>query len=298
MNVRYLVFAGLMAALTITSVAWAEAPARWFKTPQQQALSLYESERFDTLESLAPDTTWQGISQFKQGRFEDAIESFSKDAQDLEGAAGRRAAYNEATARVQAGDYAGAIEQFDALLETQPDHADAAHNRDIAQALLELQQQQQQGEQGQQDAGENSDSGEQDGENSQSSDNSSDDGSSDEASDEDAEQNAQSPSQGGAGEADPLNDNDPADAGDDDEVAEAEAALRQALEQNNDSEPSNEAAMQPELLETMEPMSESEQAAEQLLRRIPDDPAGLLRRKLEHSHRLEYPEVGDSATPW
>ena len=46
------------------------------------------------------------------------------------------------------------------------------------------------------------------------------------------------------------------------------------------------------------PLSEGEQATEQLLRRIPDDPAGLLRRKLEQSHRSEYPEVRDAREPW
>ena len=47
-----------------------------------------------------------------------------------------------------------------------------------------------------------------------------------------------------------------------------------------------------------EPLTESEQATEQWLRRIPDDPAGLLRRKLEQSHRIEYPEVRNAQEPW
>jgi len=38
-------------------------------------------------------------------------------------------------------------------------------------------------------------------------------------------------------------------------------------------------------------MTEREQATEQWLRQIPDDPDGLLRRKLLQNHRSEYPNV-------
>ena len=44
--------------------------------------------------------------------------------------------------------------------------------------------------------------------------------------------------------------------------------------------------------------SEGEQATEQWLRRIPDDPAGLLRARLLQTHRDDYPEVGDGDEPW
>jgi len=52
------------------------------------------------------------------------------------------------------------------------------------------------------------------------------------------------------------------------------------------------------LSESEEPLSEQQQAIEQWLRQIPDDPAGLLRNKLEQSHRLEYPGVQSSDERW
>jgi len=45
-------------------------------------------------------------------------------------------------------------------------------------------------------------------------------------------------------------------------------------------------------------LTEQEQATEQWLRQIPDDPAGLLQRKLQNRHMTDYPEVRDSAKPW
>jgi len=43
---------------------------------------------------------------------------------------------------------------------------------------------------------------------------------------------------------------------------------------------------------------EQEQASEELLRRIADDPAGLLRQKIFLNHRIEYPEVEDAVRDW
>jgi len=45
-------------------------------------------------------------------------------------------------------------------------------------------------------------------------------------------------------------------------------------------------------------LTEQQQATEQWLRQIPDDPAGLLQRKLQNRHMTDYPEVRDSAKPW
>ena len=48
----------------------------------------------------------------------------------------------------------------------------------------------------------------------------------------------------------------------------------------------------------VQPLGEREQASEELLRRIADDPAGLLRQKIFLNHRIEYPEVEDAVRDW
>jgi Ca-activated chloride channel family protein len=44
-------------------------------------------------------------------------------------------------------------------------------------------------------------------------------------------------------------------------------------------------------------MTEDEHATEQLLRRIPDDPGGLMRRKFLYQYR-QMPNQTDSEQPW
>ena len=81
----------------------------------------------------------------------------------------------------------------------------------------------------------------------------------------------------------------------------SEAAARAALEAEEllnaeaeeDEEPSGSAAQESNL-----PLTEQQQATEQWLRQIPDDPAGLLRNKLLQSHQLEYPGVQSSEERW
>jgi Ca-activated chloride channel family protein len=76
------------------------------------------------------------------------------------------------------------------------------------------------------------------------------------------------------------------------------ALAAEARQQASPGDESKESASQGGVESMQRPLTESEQATEQLLRRIPDDPAGLLRRKLEQSHRSEYPEVRDADEPW
>lgn len=43
---------------------------------------------------------------------------------------------------------------------------------------------------------------------------------------------------------------------------------------------------------------EQQQASEQLLQRVPDDPGGLLRRRILREHKRRHQGAGDTATPW
>ncbi len=46
------------------------------------------------------------------------------------------------------------------------------------------------------------------------------------------------------------------------------------------------------------PEDETQQANEQWLKRIPDDPAGLLRRKFAYQYQQRQRTPQDSQTPW
>lgn len=291
----------------IVSVLLASVPAHahsadWWQTPEQQAQSALEAGDIEKLRQLAPNTQWQGVAEHTGGEFETAAELFSQAAlqAQLEGRAieANRALYNQGVSEVQAGQYEQAVNTFDQVLEKDPQFADAKHNRDIAQQLVQQEQEEQQQEQ----SGDGNESSDEQGENQES------------AQDGEPSESQQNSDQGESEEQQNSEQSDANDgeSGDDDEQqqspseaqqAQDEQAARDALEAQAQAGELNDDDGEPETQEegampTQQPLSESEQATEQWLRRIPDDPAGLLRRKLEQSHRSEYPEVRDARQPW
>lgn len=268
----------------------------WWQTPTQQAEQAFEDGDTERLREVAPTPEWQAAAAYRDKDFETAKRLFSAPTESPgDSSKAMRQVYNSATTDVQLGDYASAIEQFDQILTTDPNHHDAARNRAIAQRLLELEQQpeSQQSEDG--EPGENS-------ENSESEDDQSQDGEPQEESqqgqsqDQDGEpQNdaAESGEAGGdeSGESAGAESEDASDAdtGTPESREEEIEAAREALQQAGEGSeaPVGEQQGAP----SDEPLSEEDQATEQWLRQIPDDPDDLLRRKLLQNHRSEYPDV-------
>lgn len=294
----------LSASLWSASVwsAWSD----WWQTPEQHAAEALSSGDLETLKKIAPTQDWQGVGEYKEGNYQSAIDTFGESAiqhrLDGDKSAENDALYNQGVSQARNAQYQEAIDSFSTVLERDPDYADAEHNKSIAEQLLELQEQQEQEQQQQNSENGESDNSSENGEQQNQSDEGEQqpsDGDEQSESEEgepsdsqNAPQSDNSGEQSGSGEqqADPANQDEEQDRRDAEQALAAEAASEQ---QQNDQ---NESADSTELVES--PMSEADQAAEQLLRRIPDDPAGLLRRKLEQSHRSEFPEVGNAAEPW
>ena len=298
-----LVLAVFLSAFPLLALGdWSD----WWSTPEQQALKLYESGDHQALLEHSPNANWTALGQFQSEDYSAASTSFAKSREALiansESSAATAALYNKALSDVLTGDYEQAIEQFNEVLSENPEFVDAAHNLDIAKQLLDLQEKQensqdQNGEQGE-DSDQNSDSSESD-QSSENSDSESSDSSSDESSDSDSSsESEEDPSSSGdesseESKADSATEEQQQQEEQDARDALAAEALQEQLEGAEDLEQMAEQA-----IESDEPLSESEQATEQILRRIPDDPRGLLRRKLEQSHLNEFPEVRDALEPW
>ena len=175
---------------------------------------------------------------------------------------------NRGNALARAGAIPEAINAYDLALELESEHEDAIFNRDL---LLQQQPQESPNQEGQQ--GENS---EQD---------SSDDGQEESEGDSQESQEDTSSQSAEGGESEPQDSEDP------EQVAES------------DQEDSIEGTPLP----TAEELEEwaSEQAADQWLRRIPQDPGGLLRRKFLYQYQRlgvdqdgNYVWPGDEEQPW
>jgi Ca-activated chloride channel family protein len=159
---------------------------------------------------------------------------------------GIRDTYNRANALARLRDFDAAVAAYDDVLAREPEHADAAHNKALIEKLRDEQQKA--------DSEDNQ-------ENQQESDNQSD-----------------SQRQG-------ENDGNPEPQEGQDSEGRNDAQESQPGEQPSESE-QGEAGQPEEGQEERESMSRQEkaEALEQWLRRVPDDPGGLMRRKFQYEN--------------
>ena len=252
------------------ALSWGEL----WQREDQRAPALIRQNPEQAAEQLqAPE--WQGAALYRSGKFEAAGERFA----EVPGANG---AYNRGNALAQAGELESAISAYDQALALQPQHPDALANRALVANLLQQQKQQQ--EQGQQqdpsskqDSGSDSQDGQpQNGENPESAENSKNSRGSKSPGKSENGRNQQSDSNGDSAGLD----------------AEIDKKSRAELE----SEPAKESGPEQALAGTREaPLSQSQ---EQYLRRVPDDPGGLLQQKFLQQYRQRQTPADRDDTPW
>ncbi|PVY79293.1 Ca-activated chloride channel family protein [Tamilnaduibacter salinus] len=243
----------------------------------QRAEQMIESDPARAANQLT-DPQWRGSALYRSGDFKSSAEAFSQsDSAD--------AAYNLGNALARQGRLKAALDAYRTALERNPNHTDAAHNRDIVrEALKKRQQQKQQSGNGQQKRNRQQESrtGSQDGQSGQN-----------QQGDQQRDQNGQSGQNQQGRQGNPSESSTtPGQADDQSQQAPSSKARR---DQQNPGGGQGNAAPRPG--ETSErPLSQSE---EQWLRRIPDDPSGLMRRKFLYQYReRSTPRDSKGDTPW
>jgi Ca-activated chloride channel family protein len=248
-----------------------------WQTPDQQAQSLLQEGAAAEAVELFEDDEWRAVAQYRAENYTASAATFA-DREDT------RSLYNLGNAMARQGEFESAIDAYEQVLELEPDNEDAAYNRDL---LQQLQEQQQQNEGDQQESSEQEGDGEQ-SESSQS-----------------QEQSADSESQSD-GESQEGDASQREQEGSEEDLEALQEELQRAAEEAAQQE--QEMAQQqltPEELEALRREQEQQQAMEQWLRRIPNDPGGLLRRKF----RYQYQKTGkdqdgnntwpdDEVQPW
>jgi Ca-activated chloride channel family protein len=192
---------------------------------------------------------WKASSLYRAESYDEAVQYWSE--QDSESAH-----YNRGNALAKLGRFEDAIEAYEKALDMNPQHQDASYNKRLLEDAMQQQQQQQQEEQGQQD--------QQQSNQQQQSDDSGEEQQSSAAAE--SQQNSQSRQDHSAQQADPRPQ----------QQTQAETSTSDAIQ------PAEQKSKVDELAEMEAAMSE--QAADQWLRKIPDDPGGLLRRKFIYQY--------------
>ena len=231
----------------------------WFNK-DQQALRKLEAGDASAAAALFENRDWQAVADYRAGDYAGSASVFEeeKDARNL---------YNLGNALAFQGELDAAIESYEQALEIEPDNEDAAYNLDLVRKLRDQQEQEQQNEG---DDQQSSDSNQGDGEQSDSD---------SEADQQGADGQSQSDSESQSG--------DSSERGDDEMTEEEMQALQDELQRAAEEAEAGEDPQQMSEAELAElrQQQEQEQAMEQWLRRVPDDPGGLLRRKFRHQYQ-------------
>jgi Ca-activated chloride channel family protein len=278
---------GLIMALVVFLLPLAE-PAHafewqdlWLTKDQQAQLKLEEGNVMEAGE-LFEDPVWQAVAKYRSGEYAPSAAGFASQ-EDIDNL------YNLGNALARLGELETAIDAYEQVLEVEPDMEDAVYNRDLLKDLLEQSQDSQGGEQGDQENASESGGGAQQSEGQSQSDQSSQEGASGDP--------------GAEGESS-VRDQENASQEDLEAMqAELERAAQEAQQQQGDAQ--EQQGMSQADAEAMRRAQEQRQAMEQWLRRIPNDPGGLLRRKFRYQYQRQgrdqdgnnlWPD--DETQPW
>ena len=192
--------------------------------------------------NLFLDPKWKAAAQYKNGNWQSALNGFSTRDNNPTNKSRFNAAYNKGNSLAHLGQYDNAIAAYNEALAIDPNDEDAVFNKGLVEQLKEQQQQQEQ------DKDKEGEEQQQDQEGQDSSD----------SSQNDQEQEQES--------SDQQQDNDQENS---DRPSEEEQQ-----QQESESEQKDE--------ESLANRDEKQEALEQWLRRVPDNPGGLLKRKFQY----------------
>ncbi len=275
----------LLVLVLLPQVSQAFSWENIWERSDQRAMKALEQHDPQKASALFEQPDWKGIAHYRAGEYDQAEQAFSgMDSPD--------AHYNRGNALAKLGKYQEAIASYQTVLQQQPDHADAQHNLDILKKMLEDQR----SESSQENDSQSSDSSEDQQQNGEGGE--SEKGEEENKPGQTASQNDENQNEKGSSGS-PLDPSDKANQSDEpqsqnpsqDEQDKKNSSDITQTAQGENTEDTNLQEQQASAAQLKEARKDqkSEQALQQWLRRIPDDPGGLLRRKflLEHQRRLE-----------
>jgi len=261
----------------------------WLNKDQQAFNKLQDDP--ELAQQLAQNPRLKGTAAYRAQAYQEAIEQLQSlqqpKADDF---------YNLGNALAQVGDLETALEQYNKALAIKPDDEDTLHNKEIVEQALK-QQQQQSGDQSDSDKDQQQNGEQQNNPESeqQSGDSEQQDNQNQQGQDKQSDQQNPQESQQQKQQAQK-------DAAKESQDRDEQSAQQQSAEEQNDEEQANEQqqlspeeqqqqAEEAKRLAQQEALdAEEQQAIEQWLRRIQDDPGGLMRRKFLYQYHRQNPD--------
>jgi Ca-activated chloride channel family protein len=228
----------------------------WQNQNQRGSLQ-FEQGAHERAAELFQNPGWKASSYYRAGDYDEALQYWAEQADES-------AYYNQGNALAKLGRLDEAVKAYEKALEINPQHQDASYNKKLLEDLIEQQQQQQKDQQDQQQ--------DQQGSEQQQS--------------QDSSQEQQADEEGDRQRSDENNNQQGSQAQQDSDPQTAETSQQQSTQPQASQvdQQENQQTSEDEQLAEMEQQM-SEQAADQWLRKIPDDPGGLLRRKFIYQYQ-------------
>ena len=256
----WLIAPALLASSEVRALEWSEL----WQRPDQQGQKAFETGDLAGAIDRFEDPSWRGTAAYRAEDYDQAISAF-RDGKTSE------SRYNLANSLAKNGQLKEALAAYEQLLAEQPGHVDATFNRDLVKKVLEQARQR--------------------GDESENQQNQNTDGNSDDVRDRSESQNSEQKEPSGSENSQPQNQ----DGKQQESPPEDQHALSEQQDNLNQSQQNTEGqeeqgsqtpSAQAKVQQPEELPDEQRQAMEQWLRRVPDDPGGLLRRKFQHQSRM------------
>lgn len=132
---------GILAILFIITIitphmAQALSFDDFWKTKDQQAQQMFQQEKYQEANDLFQNKEWQAICSYKLEDYDRAAQLF-EDIPTVEGL------FNFGTAKAKLGDFQSALDAYNKVLSLQPEHEDAIYNKNIIEEFLKQNKQDQ-----------------------------------------------------------------------------------------------------------------------------------------------------------
>lgn len=287
----------LLLVLWQPEESWAFEWSELWQTRDQQAQTLLENKDYAAAAEKFDSPEHKAFASYQAENYAAAASTFS--ALDT-----ARTHYNQGNALAQQLQFQEAIDAYNKALEIDPNYEDALTNKDLIEEFLTQQQAQQ--EQQPSSSGENGEpsqeqaSEDQDGQNQQQSEQQSDQ-QSEQGNQEDGQQGQEQPNQQGSESEQNSSEQSQGEQNQNAQQETEQSASKEGQQDGQENTPSQpntisdaeqaaaDEALEKQaqtMIEEMDHLSDEErQSFEQWMRRVPDDPGGLLRRKFEQQSR-------------
>lgn len=257
-----------------------------WQTPDQQAQQAFNQQHYEQAAAQFQSPEWQAAAQYKAEKFAQTAETLQSLEQQT-----AESYYNQATALAKSGQLKPALDIYEKALALNPKHEDALYNKKIVEQALEKQDQnkQQQNSNDAKQSDNDQQKKDQKGQDQQQSDSSKQKQSNDQNSQSLDKSTTQQDKPSKGSSSDQMNHEQQEknkEAGKAQQQSEqqkqAEAEKQEKAQQTESEQDTKKEASQQQAEQDIS--DEQKQAQAQWLKRIPDDPAGLLKRKFKYQY--------------